>query len=302
MIWKLVIYASLAIFVLASIYRIFRIAKMPMHLRWELAPVPGEKGKDGYGGSYLEEYEWWKKEHSKSILPQLVYMAKEVFLLRGVWEHRRGLWLYTFLFHNALYFMAASFLLVAACACAEALFPAFNGEVVFSAAQWILYASYAAGTAGSLGLLAKRMWDTTLRTYTTFGAFFNLALVAAVLATGAVAIFSSPGFVADLRGLMEALVVPGEQVVISGAFAAHVTSIAVLLAYLPFSFMIHFVAKYFTYHDIRWDDAPLDTRKEDKLAGQLGQPVTWSAPHVGSGEGKTWIDLVNTEKSDGKTA
>jgi hypothetical protein len=91
-------------------------------------------------------------------------------------------------------------------------------------------------------------------------------------------------------------------VVISGAFAAHVTSIAVLLAYLPFSFMIHFVAKYFTYHDIRWDDAPLDTRKEDKLAGQLGQPVTWSAPHVGSGEGKTWIDLVNTEKSDGKTA
>ena len=43
-------YALLAIFALAFVVRAVRIARLPVHLRWELAPVPHEKGKGHYGG------------------------------------------------------------------------------------------------------------------------------------------------------------------------------------------------------------------------------------------------------------
>ena len=35
------------------------------------------------------------------------------------------------------------------------------------------------------------------------------------------------------------------------------------LAYIPLTHMSHFVGKYFTYHAVRWDDAPLGDRPED---------------------------------------
>ena len=39
-----------------------------MHVRWELYPVPHEAQKAHYGGSYLEESEWWKKPREVSLL------------------------------------------------------------------------------------------------------------------------------------------------------------------------------------------------------------------------------------------
>jgi hypothetical protein len=44
--------------------------------------------------------------------------------------------------------------------------------------------------------------------------------------------------------------------------------------------MIHFIAKYFTYHGIRWDDKPLDEQMGKEVNMLLAQPVTWSAPHA----------------------
>ena len=52
-------YAALLIFIAASLSRIIKVAKMPVHLRWELYPVPHERGRAHYGGSRLEENEWW---------------------------------------------------------------------------------------------------------------------------------------------------------------------------------------------------------------------------------------------------
>ena len=57
----------LAVFVVAFVLRTIRLAKLPVHLRWELAPVPHEKGKSHYGGSYLEEFEWWTKPREKDM-------------------------------------------------------------------------------------------------------------------------------------------------------------------------------------------------------------------------------------------
>jgi hypothetical protein len=64
-----------------------------------------------------------------------------------------------------------------------------------------------------------------------------------------------------------------------------ITLSALILFYLPFTRMVHFFAKYFLYHDVRWDDRPVrgGSRMERRLRGALDFGVTWSAAHVGAG-------------------
>jgi len=49
--------------------------------------------------------------------------------------------------------------------------------------------------------------------------------------------------------------------------------------------MSHFIAKYFTYHSVRWDDKP-----NVNLAAYLAYRPAWSATHVGAG--KTWAEIA----------
>jgi hypothetical protein len=51
--------------------------------------------------------------------------------------------------------------------------------------------------------------------------------------------------------------------------------------------MAHFVAKYFAYHKVRWDD-----HKDPAVAAQLLYTPHWSAPHVGADGKKTWADVA----------
>lgn len=41
-------------FLLVITYRILAIIKLPVHLRWELAPIPHEKGKGQYGRPHID--------------------------------------------------------------------------------------------------------------------------------------------------------------------------------------------------------------------------------------------------------
>ena len=68
----------------------------------------------------------------------------------------------------------------------------------------------------------------------------------------------------------------------SGLFGVGVALSSVLAAYIPFTHMSHFIAKYFTYHDVRWDDRP-NVRGgsiESTVAEYLTYRPTWSAAHV----------------------
>lgn len=98
-------YALLAIFVVVFVIRTFSMAKQPVHLRWELAPIPHEKGKGAYGGSYFEEFEWWTKPREKSLSSELSYMFQEIVFLKSVWEHNRRLWWFSFPLHFGLYLL-----------------------------------------------------------------------------------------------------------------------------------------------------------------------------------------------------
>jgi nitrate reductase gamma subunit len=79
--------------------------------------------------------------------------------------------------------------------------------------------------------------------------------------------------------------------------AVHLALGLVFLAYLPFTQMMHFVAKYFTYHEVRWNDEPLVVggKLERKVKKLLNQPVTWAGPHVHADGKKTWVDIATEE-------
>ena len=96
-------YLCIAVFVLATAYQIYRQMSLPVHVRWEIYPVQHETAaKVAYGGSYMEEIDWWKKSPEKSLLSELRYMVPEILFIRGLWKENRSLWWVSFPFHFGL--------------------------------------------------------------------------------------------------------------------------------------------------------------------------------------------------------
>ncbi|ODA40281.1 hypothetical protein DSBG_2967 [Desulfosporosinus sp. BG] len=60
MILSFVAYLSILLFVGISAYKAYQFAKMPLHGRMELYPVPKEKGFEHGGSFYEEESLCWK--------------------------------------------------------------------------------------------------------------------------------------------------------------------------------------------------------------------------------------------------
>lgn len=115
---------------------------------------------------------------------------------------------------------------------------------------------------GAAGLLSLRLIDSGLRNFTTPADIFNLLFFIA-----AAGLF--------LAGWTTAALIAG----------------SLLVAYIPFTHMAHFIAKYFTYHSIRWDD-----RAGVSLARYLTYRPTWAAPHIGA-DGKTsWGEIATGGK------
>jgi nitrate reductase gamma subunit len=294
-IWTIAVLGVAAIFIGVSCYRIVAIYRRPVHLRWELAPVPAEKAKSAYGGSHLEDPEYWHQPRGHSLFFQARYMAREILLLRGVWQHNRGLWPLSYSLHAGIYLLFLTVLLVIIDGVMIFSGAPAGGRGVFeSVAAWPALAGYVLGAAGALGLLIKRAVDGGMRPFSTFTSYFNLALLAAISVSGAYGWFRGPAFFTDLGMFARELVTPTGMTPPAPALALHVGLFLAFLAYLPFSDMFHFAAKFFTYHEVRWDDRPLTVRMEKKLASQLSRPVGWSAGHIKAG---TWKDIVEEKET-----
>jgi len=286
----------LAIFVVAFVLRTVRIARLPVHLRWELAPVPHEKGKSHYGGSYLEEFEWWTKPREKDMTKEVSYMLQEILLLKSVWEHNRRLWWFSFPFHIGMYVLIAAGALLL-------LSGGLELAGVQAAGEWrsgvSIFAGvgFALGGIGAVGLLVSRLVDPRFRDFRTPAALFNLVLLLAIFVTGGFALVASQNLAGSVWGFGAALATGDMSLELTGVLQAHVLLALVFLAYLPFTRMMHFVAKYFTYHQVRWDDEPLTAggRLEREVNRLLEQPVTWGAPHVNANGSKNWVDVATEE-------
>jgi len=288
-------YVLLAVFLVAGFLRTVKIARLPVHLRWELAPVPKEKTRGRYGGSYLETFEWWKHPREESTLAELRYMLEEILFLKALWKHQRRLWWWSFPFHVGLYVLAGALALTLLGGLMAAVGVAGPGWGLLSSGLPVLAgAAYALGALGALGLLVSRLARPDLRVMTTRVAFFNLALLLAVFATGAVAVLTVADFPARAVGLAHALLTATPPVDVPTALTVHAVVSLAFLAYLPFGQMMHFVAKYFTYHQVRWDDRPLEPggRIECEVQELLQQPVSWAGPHIGANGRKNWVDVA----------
>ncbi len=299
------IYLLAAIFVARSVARAIEYASAPAHLRWELYPVPHEAPeRAGHGGSYFEETDWWQKPGKKNLAGEMKVMAPEMLFLKGLWEFNRALWFRSFPFHFGLYLCLLALSLLGLRAVVSLLAPQLAGGA--AGGLWTL-AYQAAGVAGAvlviagaIGLLVRRVADGDLRGFTTPADFFNLiffaAAFAALLGTYALRPARTVTGLEFARGLLAfdtTLAVPPAMAV------AAVLGFA-LAAYIPFTHMSHFIAKYFTYHSIRWDDAPVEKRRglEAKVARYLTYRPSWAARHVGADGVKTWAEIAASAPAD----
>ena len=91
-----------------------------------------------------------------------------------------------------------------------------------------------------------------------------------------------------------AAVVRGGEVQVGRLLAAQMVVGGLFLMYMPFTRMVHFFAKYFTYHDVRWDDRPMEAGSPlaARLQEALNYGVDWSAEHVRTG--RTWGEVATT--------
>jgi len=298
-------YLGIAFFLMAVAARFVFWSRMPMHLRWELYPVAHEGGgRAAYGGSYLEESDWWKKKREVSLFGELKVMVPEILFLVALREHNSKLWTRSFPFHFGLYLVGATTVLLLLAGVAGAVLPANVSApvntVIGYVAPFLGGAGLVLGILGAIGLFLRRR-SRELRDYTAPADLLNLVFF--ILAFG-VALITFVGFDRDfsLVSAFTANLVTFNLAPIGGGSAVlmlllSVVLLSLLTAYIPTTHMSHFVGKYFAYHSIRWKDDPnLRGGKEEKVIEELLQrPISWSAPHIKGDGKKTWLEAATEE-------
>ncbi len=304
-------YLCLAVFAAAVLWRIYRQLTLPAHVRWEIYPVQHElAAKAAYGGSYMEGMNWWKDKRRRSTVNELLYMAPEIGLMRGLWKENRSLWWFSFPFHLGLYLMLVVFALLLLSAILLLLGFAEDGAVLsiikgFTiAAGWI---GVIAGAAGSLGMLYRRLADRDLRAYATAADYFNLVFILLFFVCALLTALAADPFFAAARlyilGLLTAgaatpAYAPGQSV--PGALTVVLGSL--VAAYIPLTHMSHMFMKFFLYHKVKWDDSPLTPGSplESAVKQNLQYRPTWKAAHIEADGKKTWQDIASSAPKEMK--
>jgi nitrate reductase gamma subunit len=291
-----VVYASFLVFAIACITRAIRYSSFPLHLRWELYPVPHEPPERvAHGGSYFETSNWWTEKRKYNLGGELGVMIPEMLFLKGLWEFNRRLWRVSFLFHFGLYLLIATIAMVFAAAVLS--LGSFTGVAMVVVA--VYRGTAALGTllalAGAAGLLVRRISDKELRNYTNPADIFNLLFFLTTLLVLTAGYVTRPEWL-NVQEIARGLLTWDTSVTIPPVFGVGLLLAAALVAYIPLTHMSHFIAKYFTYHNIRWDDAPnmKGSTIEAKIAQQLTYRPTWNASHLAADGKKNWVDIATT--------
>lgn len=154
-------------------------------------------------------------------------------------------------------------------------------------------AGFALSTFGCVGLLIKRSADENLKLYTVPADYFNLSFILAILLGGLFSwYFFDPAF-ATAREFMKSLITFSPVANTNPAMVVSITLFSLFLIYMPFTHMMHGLAKYFTYHRVFWEDEPNLSGGdiEKRVEEFLNQPVSWSAPHIQ--HGKRWSEIIS---------
>jgi nitrate reductase gamma subunit len=287
-------WASVIIFLSVGAIKIVRVVRSPLSVRWEVYPIPHESGdRRHYGGSYMEEVDWAARYRKPSLLatlvPELLEIGAEVLFLKRVRAHNRyGIWPLSMCMHWGIYLTVAWVGLLAM----DVVVANFAAITVLSQlASVVGPIAFLLGAFGSLALVVRRATDHELRLYTAPVDLANLLFLFAVFAAGLLGVAIDPAFLTDSRAYLQGVLTLNP---VSVPFAALLPFVLLELffIYMPFSKLIHYVAKYFTFHQALWDDGfKLAGDGTDRhLLKQLSYVVTWSGPHIVPG--KTWLEEV----------
>ena len=298
----LVVYAGLAVFAVAVAVRVRTFVRMPMALRWELYPVPHEGARGAHGGSYLEEVNWWLRPRVVVRTYDLKAMGKEILFLHALHAHNRPMWRSSFPFHMGLYLSMVATALMATAPLVRHLAPWAMASAYGDLWRLSTIVSGGAGLIlairGALGLLWRRLTAAELKDFTTAGHVVNLCffIVAFGCALATVVLYDRDftlvgAFVRNLVTFRLEPVAAGPAGAMVGVSAS---LLALLVAYIPLTFMSHFVGKYFAYHSVRWNDEPnlRGGPQEAPILANLLQKVSWAAPHIQSHGEKSWAEVA----------
>jgi len=280
---------------------------MPDHLRWELYPVAHETERP-YGGSYFEKLDWWKTSREKSLLGELRFMGSELFLFKLYYRLNKNYWYYVYPFHIGTFLLVAWLVLlllgaITSIAGVEVSSGSANawGIIIHYLTLITGIGGYIIAGFGCLGLLIKRFRNESLKRYTVPVDYFNLTFIMVVIIAGLVSwILFDPVF-SIARDFMISLISFTPASSINPATYTSILLISLFLMYSPFTRMTHYVAKFFTYHKVLWDDSPNIAGnsvygKENHLLNQI---PCWSGDHIQAG--KSWKAVsANLPEDTGK--
>lgn len=291
------IYCGALIFVAGCLRRIVQYSRVPLHLRWELYPVPHEEPRRvEHGGSYFEEQGWWRAPQAAHRAGEWRAMFVEIVFLKSLREFNRRLWIPSFLFHFGIYLVIAA----AALAALANVLALGTAAAVASVYGFLGLLGAVMILCGALLLLMRRLTDAALKNYTRPGDIFNLLfflaafvlLVAGYLLRGA----DAAPLAAVARGVFHF----DCGVRMGTGFGVGMVLASALAAYIPFTHMAHFIAKYFTWHAVRWDDRRSERGGpiERKVAAHLAFKPTWAALHVGADGKRTWAEIATANPTE----
>ena len=302
---QLLLYFAVLFFVVAIVAKTVKIARMPIHLRWDLYPVPHEKGRGSYGGSYFEEIDWWTKPKNFSLFSELKEMGKEILFIQSLFHHNKPLWLFSFPFHFGMYCLIAHgvLLLIGAILTAAGIEVLWSSQNIVVAA--IFYLTLALGKAGwllsafgALGVLLSRLFNGRLRGSSVLSDYANLIVLLALFTVGVLSSFTVDTSYSIQRAFIADFITFNSASALPGLLIAQLWVLILLLIYFPFTHMTHFIGKYFTYHKIRWEDEPnvAGSKIEEAVSAALGYRINWSASHIKSGA--TWAEAATEETTE----
>jgi nitrate reductase gamma subunit len=283
--WFMVLFGWLAVFLFVGVsaYRIGRLARLPLNLRWEVYPVPHEaKEKRGYGGSYMEGVDWVSSPRGAAHLPAYLEMVTEILTLRKVKKHNTyHIWPLSLAMHWGIYLYFGWLALLV-------IDNSIDWTVLVNLTTVVGLGAFTLGAVGSLALVLRRKADQELALYTTPIDYMNLLFLASFFVASLVSWFGDFSFTAHQAYVGGVLFLRPAPVppAVSVAFLLF----ELFLVYMPFSKLIHFFAKYLTFDLTLWDDEykTKGSPTDKKVIEQLGYPVRWSASHIASG--KSWLE------------
>jgi len=291
-------YAAFFAFAAIIVMKIVDYKNKPVHLRWELYPVPHETGgRASYGGSYFEKAGWWKHKQVHSLWGALKFFLIEALTMKASYEHNRSLWYRTYPFHMGLYLLFASLILTVLCSFMD--IGNYSGWFyVFCRVVAMLcnISGFLGVLCGAGGLLHRRLTKPDLKKFSMYEHYFNLGLFIVFAGLGFGQSLTSPlAFVdkgiAFFSGMFTFTANPNGFV-----YSLYMLISCFIFIWVPFSFMGHFFMKFFTWHDIRWGDTPTqdDPKIQNAMAETLKMPVDWKGPHIHGDGKKNWAEVATS--------